>query len=153
MAINILDHCVLYTPMETYCNKIYKILDDNFFITLNATITPLEEKKNHTMFLDLKTGHLTFEPTNKSHKNVITGTKVTLVHYLLQVPAWIIFNSLIHEKKIMRSTFESFYDYIFGPLLTSIIFLQHKDVIYYSDIPQIYFDAIPIITLTTSDDE
>lgn len=150
MAVNFLDDCFLCIPLNEYYEKIYRVLDDNFSLNLNC-ITPLEEKKECTMFLDLNTGDMKFELRNQSHVNYISEHRVVLVQYVLQVAAWLVFNSMVGQRKFLGIVFGSFYEYMFGPILTSIIFVEKSNTLYYSDIPYLYIQMLPVLTVTCDD--
>lgn len=146
MDVNIFDDCRLATTPLVYFNKIRCVLEDNFNINTNFNCS-FEEKHNYIMVLDITTGELTFQERVAGDINIFTSKKVIAVHYFLQIATWMIYNTLIDQRKNLISVFNNFYDYMFGPIMTSIIFYMNPTSNYISDLPSLYIDNMFILTI------
>lgn len=142
---NMFDDCELGIDVDLYIKKIRQVICDNFNINI-CFANPIKEYKNNTIILDRKTGDLFMKQRHVYDKNSLNTDRMVCVHYIIQVAVWIIYNSLHDQPKILSMVFDNFYDYMFGPILTSIIFNYNKNKVYMSEIPSVYLNMVPIAT-------
>lgn len=143
---NIFDDCRLTIPISEYFRKIRNVLEDNFNINTFFGCS-FDEKPNFTMILDINTGELLFRERNGNEKNMITSKRVVAIHYFLQIAVWMIYNSLIDQREKLTIVLDNFYDYMFGPIMTSIVFYMNNKKEYVSELPSVYLDCVSILTI------
>lgn len=145
LSINMFDHCRLATSTSGYFKKIRTTLEDNFNVNTYFGCT-FDEKPNSTMILNINTGELVFRERDKADKNTINSKQVVVVHYFLQVAIWMIYNTLIDQRQSLSCVLDNFYDYMFGPIMTSIVFSMNPKINYTSELPSVYLECVPIVT-------
>ena len=144
-TINMFDDCRLATSTNVYFKKIRIALEDNFNLNTYFGCT-FDEKPNSTMLLDINTGELVFRERNKSDKNSFNSKRVIAVHYFLQIATWMIYNTLIDQRQSLSCVLDNFYDYMFGPIMTSLVFYMNPQKKYTSELPSVYLECLPIAT-------
>lgn len=146
MEHNMFDDCQLATSISTYLKKIHVMLEDNFDIKTMFACA-FDEKPNSIMILDIPTGELIFRERTEHDKNRFNSHQVIAVHYFIQIAVWMIYNTLIDQQKILSVVFDNFYDYMFGPIMTSIVFYMDSKKKYTSELPSIYLKFLPLVTV------
>jgi hypothetical protein len=144
-SINMFDHCQLATSTSGYFKKIRNTLEDSFNVNTYFGCT-FDEKPNSTMTLDINTGELVFRERTTSDHNTINSKRVVVVHYFLQIAIWMIYNTLIDQRQSLSCVLDNFYDYMFGPIMTSIVFHMNPKINYTSELPSVYLECVPIVT-------
>lgn len=142
------DDCRLHVTIDEFIKKIHMVLEENF----NPNIyfgNYLEHKKNMIMILDRDSGKVLFRERCISDRNKLKLTRMEIVHYFLQIAVWVIYNSLIDQPNVLNDIFNNFYDYMFGPILSSIIFSVQPLRRYVSEVPSIYLELMPILTTSS----
>lgn len=147
--VNMFDDCRLAISTNAYFNKIRCVLEDNFNINTHFACS-FEQKTNFIMVLDVKSGEISFRERTTEDKNTFNSKRVVVVHYFLQIAVWMIYNSLAEQPKALSRIFDNFYDFMFGPIMTSIEFYMDPKKEYVSELPSIYLDFIPIVTIVMS---
>lgn len=146
-AINMFDDCILAVNINKYMKEIQLVLDDNF--NLNVYFRDyFKEKKNTTMIIDRVSNERLFRERHPTDTNIFTASRIVTVHYFLQIAVWIIYNSFPDQPETVSEIFNNFYDYMFGPILTSIVFKYDKEKEYFSEIPSTYLQMQPLLVFT-----
>jgi hypothetical protein len=144
-GVNMFDHCQLATTIKTYFKKIHNILEDNFNVTSYFGCA-FDEKQNSTMVLNINTGELLFRERTVHDRNIINSKQAVVVHYFLQIAVWMIYNTLNDQRRALSCVLDNFYDYMFGPIMTSVVFFMDPKNNYVSELPSVYLDCVPIVT-------